>query len=149
MDRTSDCALSNVSAASDGLAEDRDTKIIFRQICTDVPQGWPPGRLWYVEHHSSRFMSLGGMGLVHERADAPSKFVLGMVFVNELYRQEGIATQIVNACIEQWPGIEITGPVSITGGAFIENLPADVDVVGRDRESNGAGSAANAQTCST
>jgi GNAT superfamily N-acetyltransferase len=93
-----------------------------------VPPGWLPNKNWQVEYHSAaedHGFPLGVAWVTYDpppkrrkqnspalRPDGWVKFVL----VADDARRRGIATALVEAILERWPGVRLTGPVSEAGG---------------------------------
>jgi GNAT superfamily N-acetyltransferase len=85
--------------------------IYFRQV--DEPR-IGKGIFWHVEFYSTEGSAFPvGTAYVESPPSAPP--VLRFMLVADQWRSRGIATRLVAACVEKWPNIEFTTPISRTG----------------------------------
>lgn len=100
--------------------------ILFRQLNDNIPEDWVPGLHWQVEHHDDEYDMAFPTGIAWVSAHTPEgeePFVyLDFLLVPDMYRREGIATEIVKACKERWPTIDLGEAISEEGEAFLNSL---------------------------
>lgn len=96
------------------------SQIIFRQINEDLPEGWVPGAHWYVEYHDDKtWVAPKGVLYVFVSGD---HVIAEYVYVVESERRKGIATALLNAAQERWPGLGWTEAETESGAEFLQSL---------------------------
>lgn len=96
--------------------------IVFRKIdnCCQNDR-WESGVKWYVEFHDAEFDCPFPKGIAFVSGPDYRK-ILYFVFVADMYRRKGVATELVRACRARWPNIEITEAISDAGEAFLGSI---------------------------
>jgi hypothetical protein len=110
--------------------DDRDGLILFRHLGDNVPPGCTPRLNWQVEYygHHNRGFPIGLAWVVAPPPGEPwpkgfhpvpwVKFVL----VVDDERRRGIATKLVQAIRQRWPGAMLTDGISAAGEALVQKL---------------------------
>lgn len=99
--------------------------ILFRQLNDNIPNGWLSGLHWQVEHHDDDYDLSFPTGIAWISDFTPWKkqlVILDFLLIPDMYRREGIATEIVLACKERWPTIDLGEAISEEGEAFLNSL---------------------------
>jgi len=100
--------------------------ILFRQLNDPIPPDWIPGLHWQVEYHDDACDCSYPLGIAWVSAPLPSDYGnanVDYVQVADHERRKGIATALIAACRERWPGLWLTDAISEAG----EGLLAKVD----------------------
>lgn len=95
--------------------------IAFRAMNDGIPWYWEPGIHWQVEWYPDDVEAGAPLGLAWVSEYSNGFVYLDFVLVRDDYRRQGIATDLVGACRERWPGLEMDA-VSDSGEAFLDSL---------------------------
>jgi GNAT superfamily N-acetyltransferase len=121
---------------------ERNAEITYRDMGEQASPGRAPQRLWQVEYHEGQdFPSDLAWVLVppdsEHGADRGAAATAGdgdgdaaggrrprvaYVLVADDRRRQGIATALVRACRERWPGVELARPVTWDGARLFEKI---------------------------
>lgn len=96
--------------------------IIFRQINEPKPDYWVRGMQWYVEYHDHRHDVRFPLGVGYVVVADEDYVTLEFILVADQHRRKGVATSIVRACEERWPGIVLSSPISQCGEKLMSAL---------------------------
>lgn len=100
-----------------------ELEITFRRIDDNMPSDWSPGCHWYVEAWPTKFDCAAPYGTAYVFV-CGDFIVLEYLLVRDDCRRSGVATALVSACKERWPGCGLTDAVSDSGEALIRSLPS-------------------------
>ena len=95
--------------------------IIFRRIQKPVPTDWLPGAHWYVEYYCDDWANGYPSGMAFVTAIKSFVF-LDFIFVADHERRKGIATELLHACRQKWPGIDYGDGISKSGAALLKSV---------------------------
>lgn len=97
--------------------------IAFRAMNDDIPCYWEPDIHWQVEWYPDDVEAGAPYGLAWVSASAGDGgfAYLDFVLVRDDHRRQGVATDLVRACRERWPGLKMDA-VSDAGEAFLASL---------------------------
>ena len=105
--------------------------ILFSQI--DLPDAMP-GLRWQAQLFDHKAGALGwtpypqAVAWLSDYSDSPLECVmLDFILVPDQYRRNGYATQLIAACEERWPNLELTEAISEAGEGLLNKLEANVD----------------------
>jgi GNAT superfamily N-acetyltransferase len=107
--------------------------ILFRQMDNPVPDKWVAGLRWQIEAHLDGGERPHPIGLAWVSDPAPlppgsgcreraRPAWLDFILVLEGYRRHGVATALVRACRERWPGLWLTPGITEDGWALKAGL---------------------------
>ena len=103
------------------FARQEDIMILFRPVCDPLPPDWSPGLHWQVEYHDDASDCSRPLGIAWVTA-AEGLDYLDYVLVCDDCRRRGIATALIAACRERWPGIRLTDSISEAGESLLASL---------------------------
>lgn len=116
--------------------------VIFRHLGSTVPPDCAPDWNWQVEVHEGRGFPVGFAWVVAPppgTTEPPpgweARPTIKFVLVADDARRRGIATRLVEACRQRWPGAELSLPISPAGEALYRKVSPRVapeDVFNKD-----------------
>jgi GNAT superfamily N-acetyltransferase len=95
--------------------------IYFRQV--DEPR-IGKGIFWHVEFYSAEGSAFP-VGTAYVESPPAGLPTLRFILVADQWRSKGIATRLMAACVEKWPHIEFTAPISKTGERAVNRAVRD------------------------
>lgn len=107
--------------------------IVFRHLGDQVGPDCKPGWWWVVEAYDDRPFPVGQAWVMVVPQDLPAraKYVttpqIYYVLVSDDSRRKGVATRLVLAIRERWPGGELTPPISKAGQALCDKLDGPLE----------------------
>jgi GNAT superfamily N-acetyltransferase len=93
-------------------------EIVFRQTDSPIASSGYPGELWSVEYRRPGVALPVAEAWVHA---SPHGAYLGLLFVVEGYRRQGIGTALFGAIRQRWPNVEYDA-VTEAGEEFVKGM---------------------------
>jgi GNAT superfamily N-acetyltransferase len=123
---------------------DEPYEILFRNLGEPAPYGESPGWVWQVEFHEDRGFPSGVAWVFappdteegrREAAEVVRGPYVRYVYVSDESRGRGIASLLLEACLERWPGLGLSRAISTAGAALHRKFRprAAEDVFGKEQ----------------
>ena len=99
--------------------------IVFRQL----DEGYKdPGIHWHVEYFGDppeHLFPIGTAYVVAINHGGRAAAQLNVIVVADAWRRQGIATKIIRACQERWPGLQTTSVMGAEGEGLLRKVMPD------------------------
>lgn len=94
------------------------SKIFFRRVEEPYPK---PAEFWHIEYFpESTALFPVALAVVCSFQGVAQ---LNFIFVADQWRQKGIAGQLISACLERWPSLQPTAPMSGIAEHLLRKFP--------------------------
>jgi GNAT superfamily N-acetyltransferase len=106
--------------------------ILFRNLGDNVPAGWVAGSAWQIEYYPDAGDRGFPQGVAWVKDLGEAGTFITYVLVADDKRRQGIATKLIRACRERWPGLWLTEVCSEAGTALVKKLELQGSIFGEN-----------------